>query len=220
MPLSGGYTRSWDEASPDGATVQAATIDDQIRALKADLRERICDLFGMTESQFTSDPMVPQSVPFSTLPVRHVIGPFQHDMSSIIGGGVGGISLRLPDSSFDTPNLYWPVLRAGKITGITALLSPNLSAGKITVSVDKGSVNASGDSTSAEFIADAIAIDSAGGKESGIKSLIFDTDHVIAADDILGISVSVTAGTSTGASSEATVKFQVWLEITDDPPTS
>lgn len=220
MPLSGGYTREWDETAPVGSSTQSATIDDIIRQIKTDIRERICDLFGMSEAQFDADPMEPQSVPFNTLPVRHVIGPWQHDMASIIAAGIGGISLRLPDSSFDNPNLNWPVLRAGKITGITAVATPNLSGGKITVSINKGAMNASGDPVVSEFVADVLAVDSAGGIASGIKSVVFDVDHIIAADDLLGISVSAEVGTATGAASEASVKFQVWLEITDDPPTS
>lgn len=220
MPLSGGYTREWDETAPVGSSTQAATIDDIIRQIKTDIRERICDLFGMSEAQFVADPMVPQSVPFNTLPVRHVIGPFQHDISAIAAAGAGGILLRLPESSFDNPNLYWPVLRPGKITGVTAVVAPNLSGGKITVSIYKGAMNASGDPVSSEFVADVLAVDSAGGIASGIKSVIFGVDHAIAADDVLGIGVTSTVGTATGAANEATVKFMVWLEITDDPPTS
>lgn len=49
------YTRTWDEAAPDGATTDADTIDTLFKWLKVDVRERLNVLFA----DFTTDPVVP-----------------------------------------------------------------------------------------------------------------------------------------------------------------
>lgn len=48
------YTRSWSEADPLG-TVQATTIDDEIRNLKVDIRERMDTLLGA--GKWAGDPV-------------------------------------------------------------------------------------------------------------------------------------------------------------------
>lgn len=49
------YTRPWDETVPDGSIVDAEFIDDEIRALKLDIRERMDTVLG--SSQWDNDPV-------------------------------------------------------------------------------------------------------------------------------------------------------------------
>lgn len=50
------YTNSWDEATPNGASTPSRNIDDEIRKLKLDMRERLADLLGIPS--FSADPLV------------------------------------------------------------------------------------------------------------------------------------------------------------------
>lgn len=51
-------TRTWNEADPVGAAVEARKIDDEIRAGKVDLREILNQLIGVIESTPLTDPVV------------------------------------------------------------------------------------------------------------------------------------------------------------------
>ncbi len=60
------YTRVWDETRPNGATVNANLIDDEMQYTRVDMRERVAGIFGLTALQFAADPIVPISLTLST----------------------------------------------------------------------------------------------------------------------------------------------------------
>lgn len=55
------YTQAWNEAIPAGSSA-AAQLDDRIRDLKTQIRERLCDIFGLDLSEFQDDPILPRTL--------------------------------------------------------------------------------------------------------------------------------------------------------------
>ena len=53
------FTVTWDETNPDGATVDANTLDTVIINDKIGTRERIQSITGITLGNFNTDPLVP-----------------------------------------------------------------------------------------------------------------------------------------------------------------
>lgn len=122
------YTVSWDETLPLGSTARNQ-IDDVIRNLKRDLRERYADMFGV--GTFTTDPQYVPHLRMSGAPAK------------ISAPGAGTISFR--NAADNADNLS--ITDAGNVTirgtlgvtgvltgpgsGLTSLNASNLASGTV-----------------------------------------------------------------------------------------
>ena len=210
MALSGGYTRDWDEDTPVGSTTQASSIDDLIRALKTDIRERLADLFGMSEAQFGADPMEPQSVPFNLLPLRRTVGPF-----IVAYGEMPATDVVMPIGATSNPTYTnaWHVFRACKVKAVYFECSANVTKGTAKISLHGGDSD----------LYDVLTLSTTG--ETKSDSVELETPYTLAVDasltvslEISGIIPSVFDTDTTGDDDDVT--FVVWLEVEDDIPTS
>ena len=60
------YTNVWTTTAPLGS-IQANTLDDEIRKLRLDMQERLMTLFGMSAGNMAADPIAPQNITIADL---------------------------------------------------------------------------------------------------------------------------------------------------------
>lgn len=131
------YTREWDETYPQG-TLQADSLDDLIREVKVDLRERFLDLFGMTLAQFVADPIQPQKITLADDisakgGFRQVVGGWSQ---SDIPAGQAALEATRTEGRY-------VATRGGSITGVVATLAAGeaRTTGSLTVTVWTATIN-------------------------------------------------------------------------------
>lgn len=126
------YTRVYDDVSYPPGEDQAYQIDDLMREIKVDFRERIADLFGMTLAQFSADPIQPQKITLAG--DITAAGGFRQVVS-------GWTQSDVPANQAATEAVRasgrYVATRAGSITGVVATLAAGeaRTSGSLTVTV-------------------------------------------------------------------------------------
>lgn len=85
------YTNVWSSTTPLG-TIQANTLDDEIRKVRLDFEERLKDIFAMSSGQMVADPIQPQNLTLADL-LTAARGSFSGNVSVAGTLTVGTISL-------------------------------------------------------------------------------------------------------------------------------
>lgn len=83
------FSKTWDEAVPDGATANANDIDLFIKDTKIAVRERLTSITGVASGDFNTDPFAPTKYgPAVTITTKNVHPTTVYDNGSVISGAV------------------------------------------------------------------------------------------------------------------------------------
>jgi hypothetical protein len=139
------YTNPWNEAAPLGGAA-AATLDDIVRQLKVDLRERLDDVLA-TGGKFTDDPIL-LSIPNRTgqILIVHPATAVGESGSDAVAYGDGKTAVSASAQPSHILVVPLPLIDYWKVTKVEVLLSRGSNA-NVTAEFDRASFDTSNTKT-------------------------------------------------------------------------